>query len=129
VLRFALRSTLTDARATVGEAGMNPVPIGDWANCFVAEVGASAALTGLIVVAISVNLSKILAYEQLRRRAAEPLVMLVGVLTITSLGLVPGQPFVALGLEALVVGVAMFAVPLTLPLRWFRRASTRSSGS
>jgi hypothetical protein len=77
-LRFALRSTLTDARAIVGEAGMNPVPIGDWANFFVAEVGASAALTGLIVVAISVNLSKILAYEQLPRRAAEPLVMFVG---------------------------------------------------
>jgi hypothetical protein len=26
---------------------MNPVPIGDWADFFVAEVGASAALTGL----------------------------------------------------------------------------------
>ncbi len=96
---------------------MNPVPAADWANFFVAEVGASAALTGLIVVAISVNLSKILSYPHLPRRAAEPLVMLVGALVITSVGLVPGQPFLAFGLETLVVGAVMLAVPLTMQLR------------
>ena len=37
----------------------------DWANFFVAEVGASAALSGLVVVAISINLSRILFFPQL----------------------------------------------------------------
>jgi hypothetical protein len=88
----------------------------DWANFFVAEVGASAALTGLVVVAISVNLSKILSDPHLPNRAAEPLVTLVGVLALTSLGLVPGQPMLVLGLEALAVGAAILAVPLSMQL-------------
>jgi hypothetical protein len=55
---------------------MNP-PTGDWANFFVAEVGASAALTGLLVVAISINLARILSFAQLPERAAEGLITLV----------------------------------------------------
>ena len=35
----------------------------DWATFFSAELGALAALTGFVVVAISINLSRILAYS------------------------------------------------------------------
>ncbi len=59
---------------------MNEIPGADWANFFVAEVGASAALTGLVVVAISINLAKILSYPSLPDRAAEAPFALVGVL-------------------------------------------------
>jgi hypothetical protein len=33
-----------------------------WENFFVAEVGASATLTGLIFVSVSINLTKIMTY-------------------------------------------------------------------
>jgi hypothetical protein len=88
---------------------MNPIPAADWANFFVAEVGASAALSGLVVVAISINLARILEIASLPGRAAEALVILVGVLVITSIGLVPGQPTAVFGAETFAVGLVMFA--------------------
>jgi len=45
-----------------------------WADFFVAEVGASAALAGFVIVAISINLTRIIAYPWLPGRAAETLV-------------------------------------------------------
>jgi hypothetical protein len=96
---------------------MNPIPAADWANFFVAEVGASAALTGLIVVAISINLSRILSTTHLPGRAAEALFILGGVLVVTSVGLIPNQPAALFGVETLAVGLVMFLVPLTLQLQ------------
>jgi hypothetical protein len=58
----------------------------DWSNFFVAEVGAAAALTGLIVVAVSINLTRILSFEQLPARAGESLVILISALLIAGLG-------------------------------------------
>jgi hypothetical protein len=89
----------------------------DWANFFVAEVGASAALTGLMVVAISINLPRILAVAQLPGRAAEGLVILVGILVLTSVGLVPNQPVWLFGAEVSAIGLVMFVVPAAIQLR------------
>ena len=57
----------------------------------VAEVGAAAALSGLVIVAISINLQRILSFPQLPGRAAEMLIMLVGTLLASSFALMPGQ--------------------------------------
>ena len=81
--------------------------MGDWAGFFEAEVGAAAALTGLVMVAISINLERILADPGLPGRAAETLVAPSGVLVIASLALVPGQPLWLFGIEAIVVGAAL----------------------
>lgn len=89
----------------------------DWANFFVAEVGASAALTGLLVVAISIDLARILSFEQLPGRAAEGLITLVGSLLLSSLGLVPDQPPALFGVEALAIGIVIFLIPLIIQLR------------
>ncbi len=40
-----------------------------WENFFVAEVGASAALAGLIFVGVSINLNRILSLPRLPDRA------------------------------------------------------------
>jgi hypothetical protein len=96
------------------------VEMGDWANFLVAEVGASAALTGLVVVAISINLSRILSFPHLPGRAAEALILLGGVLVLTSAGLVPHQPMELFGIETLVIGLIMFLAPLTIQLRSFK---------
>ena len=80
-----------------------------WSSFLSAELGASAALTGLLFVAVSINLSKIIAFPHLTPRAAKALVTLVGILFAVSLCLVPGQPRELLGMELIVVGVFAWA--------------------
>jgi hypothetical protein len=94
--------------------------MGDWTGFFGAEVGAAAALAGLVMVAISINLARILADPGLPGRAAETLVAPSGVLVIASLALVPGQPLWLFGVEALVVG-AVLALASALVLAGVRR--------
>jgi len=81
--------------------------MGEWAGFFGAEVGAAAALTGLVMVAISINLARILADPGLPGRAAETLVAPSGVLVIASLALVPRQPLWMFGTEAIAVGLVL----------------------
>jgi modulator of FtsH protease len=88
-----------------------------WANFFIAEVGAAAALTGLIIVAVSINLQRILEFPQLPGRAAEVLIMLVCALLVCSLGLVPGQPLKTFGAEVLGAGLLMTASPMVIQAR------------
>jgi hypothetical protein len=61
----------------------------EWFNFFTAELGALASLTGFVVVAISINLTRILAFASLPGRAAEALIAPVGAITATGLILVP----------------------------------------
>jgi hypothetical protein len=94
----------------------------DWSNFLVAEVSASAALAGLIFVAVSINLSKIIEYPGVSGRAAEALALLMGVLIIATLGLAPNQSQAVLGAEFLVVGMALWVFTVNLQLRQLRRA-------
>ena len=88
-----------------------------WENFFVAEVGAAAALTGLLFVAVSINLAKILENPQLPGRAGESLLILMGVLATATLGLVPGQSSATLGVELLGVLVPVWTFPMLLQAR------------
>jgi len=83
--------------------------IGEWSEFFSAQVAASAALAGLIFVAVSINLAKILAGSNLIARSAKAIFTLTGILVISILALVPVQPVRALSAELLVVGVGMWA--------------------
>jgi len=91
-----------------------------WADFFVAEVGASAALAGFVIVAISINLNQIIAYPTLPGRAAETLVAPTGVLVVSSYMLVPGQPLAALVTELLVTGGVMWLMPVIIQFRTYR---------
>jgi len=86
-----------------------------WSDLFVATAGASAALAGLLFVAVSVNVDRILAVKGLPERGLETIVLLLGVLLVSIVGLIPGQDEVALGLELLLVGLALGAVVGRLP--------------
>jgi hypothetical protein len=80
-----------------------------WHDFFVGSMGASAALTGLLFVAISINLEQILKYPNLPGRAAGSLGVLVCALVVACCGLVPAQHHVAFGVEVAVAGgVVMF---------------------
>jgi modulator of FtsH protease len=87
----------------------------EWKDLFVAVAGASAALTGLLFVAVSINLERILKFEGLPERALETLLFLVSVLLVSIIGLIPGQSHVALGLELLLFSLVTTLVILRLP--------------
>jgi hypothetical protein len=82
----------------------------EWKDLFVAVAGASAALAGLVFVAVSINIERILKYPGLPERALETLLFLVVVLLVSIVGLIPGQSHVALGAELLVLSLAIGAV-------------------
>jgi len=78
----------------------------DWTALFAASGGASAALTGLLFVAVSVNIERILEVAGLPERALQTLLMLLSAVIISLLVLIPGQSPAALGVELLVAAVA-----------------------
>ena|SRR5271170_2247252 len=80
-----------------------------WDSFFTAEVGASAALAGLIFVGISINLKQIIALPTIANRALQSLLILLGLLGVESLLLVPGQSTVEQGVEVLAVALALWA--------------------
>ncbi len=79
--------------------------MGGWENFFFAQVGASAALTGLVFVGVSINLAKIMGFPGVPERALQALISLTAVLVIASLQLVPGQPRGVIGAEVLAVAL------------------------
>ncbi|MBV9992227.1 MAG: hypothetical protein JOZ72_13165 [Alphaproteobacteria bacterium] len=95
----------------------------EWTDFFAAEVGASAALAGLVIVAISINLAKIISYPWLPGRAAETLVAPTGVLVTSSYMLVPHQPAQQLSVELVATGLVMWLVPMVIQLRTVLGAS------
>ena len=88
----------------------------EWGGLFLAGAGASAALTGLLFVAISINLDRILQGRGLPGRAGEAIVLLVAVLVVSMLGLVPGQSPTVLGAQLLGSGLFAWLIPLLLSL-------------
>ncbi|PRY49777.1 modulator of FtsH protease [Geodermatophilus tzadiensis] len=80
-----------------------------WHDLAVATVGATAALTGLLFVAVSINLDRVLAFPVLPRRAATTLGLLVALLAAGVFVLVPGQPVSALAAELAGTGVLLGA--------------------
>src|SRR6185437_13962675 len=78
-----------------------------WGDFFIAQVGASAALAGLIFVAVSLNLTKILALSHLPKRAFQALMVLLEILVVSSLALVP-QPLPWFGGEAVLISLPIW---------------------
>jgi hypothetical protein len=87
-----------------------------WDNFFIAQVGAAAALTGLIFVAVSINLNGILAAPYLPDRALQSLTLLLNILIVSSLMLVPGQSSMLTGIEVIVLALILWITTLRLGL-------------
>ena len=83
--------------------------VSEWSDLFVATAGAAAALTGLVFVAVSINLERILSLPGLPARALQTLLMLAIVVVISIVALIPGQDVTILGVELSVITAAYVA--------------------
>jgi modulator of FtsH protease len=92
---------------------MTSLQSAEWHDLFVAIAGAAAALAGLLFVAVSINLSRILKFEVLPTRAVETLSIMIGLLLLAVIMLIPGTT--ALGTEILILGLGLTV--LLLPKR------------
>jgi hypothetical protein len=79
-----------------------------WQNFYVMVGGAAAALTGLILVAVSLHLRAILAHPLYRDRAHTSLQGLVTILVVAGAVLTP-QSSTALGIEVVLLGLYWLA--------------------
>jgi hypothetical protein len=100
-----------------------------WAAFFTAITGAAAALTGLLFVAVSINLGNILKPENERptmlpARAAETLAVLLFIVISSALALVP-QRAELLGAEVLLIAVPLTVITVRNQLK-FRRQNPDS---
>jgi modulator of FtsH protease len=89
-----------------------------WGDLFLAAAGATAALSGLLFVGLSVNIRTVLDADQregqnfLTGRALEALAALVTVLVISLVALVPGIPRGVLAAFILLAGLGSATSPL-----------------
>jgi hypothetical protein len=88
-----------------------------WDSFFVAQVGASAALTGLVFVALSINLSRIIEERVLVGRAAEALALLLLPVMLGLLSLMPDVALETTGAWCLGITLVGFVVLNRLLLR------------
>jgi modulator of FtsH protease len=88
---------------------------------FTAMIAAAAALTGLLFVAVSINLAEILKGGKfLSARAAETLATLLLVVVSSALTLIP-QNIRLIGLEIVIVVVPMLVITIRSQLGYWRQ--------
>jgi len=92
----------------------------DWSSFFVAQVGAAAALIGLLFVSLSINLKQIVEMRYLVDTVGEALLIFLLPFLIAIFGLIPHQSAGAFGSEILGVGIVFEALAARLQVRRFR---------
>jgi len=93
---------------------MTAYDLAQWNDFAVAQLGASAALLGLVFVGMSINLKEFVGTRLLVNRAIEAIVLLASVLLTATAVLTPGQSGEAGGIELLLVGVLAAVAVLLL---------------
>lgn len=84
------------------------------------QAEAAATLTGLVFVAVSLNLTRILGYAGLPGRAAESILQLLEVFFVSSVALIPGQPANAVAWEILGLGLLFWVAQAYGLVRYLR---------
>ncbi len=99
--------------------------IESWTAFLSVAAGVAATLTGLIFVAVSINLSRILEVPRIANRAAESILQMFGALLISMCALVPGLSSVVLGVEVALIGLILWMLVTILQYRSFAREFPR----
>jgi hypothetical protein len=96
------------------------LPLAEWQTFFAVQAGAAATLTGLVFVAVSINLRQIMEVRGLPGRAAESLLQLLQVFFVAGLVLVPRQPIAARAGEILAISSVSWLIQTLAQVRYAR---------
>jgi hypothetical protein len=96
-----------------------------WNDFLVATAGTAGALAGLLFVALSINLTRILELPGVSGRAGETILLLAAVLCGSLFALVPDQPPGRLGLMLLLAWLLTWAEPTLRQLKELGRVQYR----
>jgi hypothetical protein len=100
---------------------METSSIPGWSDFFVATAGVAGALAGLLFVALSINLARILETPSSIGRAGETLLLLAGVVAIALIALIPAQSPRHLGTMLLIAALPVWFFPMLTQFRAMRR--------
>ena len=93
---------------------MSTIEVHGWTEFALAQAGAAAVLTGLVFVAVTTNLSRILSHRELPGRAGETVIIYASVLCQSLILLIPGQSVRQLGIEMLTLAAGTLAILLAI---------------
>jgi hypothetical protein len=99
--------------------------LASWTVFLSVAAGVSATLTGLIFVAISINLNRILEFPNLVDRAAESILQILGALIVSIWALAPGKSNLVFGVELALAGAVLWSMQTLLQYRSFSREFPR----
>lgn len=94
------------------------MPPSEWQTLLSLQAGAAATLTGLVFVAVSINLASIIAFPGLPSRAAESILQFLQVFFICTATLIPRQPIEVLASEILAIALFSWAMQVTAHIRY-----------
>jgi len=90
-----------------------------WSDFFVATAGAAAALAGLIIVAMSVNIEVIVKFPAVPARAASTIANLILVVIVTITGVIPAVGDQVFGWVVIAGSLACLAIAIVSAVRLF----------
>jgi len=94
--------------------------ITEWNTLLAVQAGAAATLTGLVFVALSINLSRILAVPGLPGRGAESIMQFLQVFLISTVALIPRQPKRIFAIEVLVIAAASWCAQVAVQVYYLK---------
>jgi hypothetical protein len=100
---------------------LNGGSIVEWNTLLAVVAGAAATLTGLVFVAVSLNLSRIMTFPGMSGRAGESVLQFLGIFLIAIVALVPRQPASTLAIEFLIIGTVSWVIQVTVQFRYLRQ--------
>jgi hypothetical protein len=98
-------------------------PLSEWQTLLSVQAGAAATLTGLVFVAVSINLARIIETPGLSGRAAESILHFLQVFFVCTAALIPRQPMIWLADEILAVALLSWAMQVTTQIRYAKSHS------